>query len=87
VTRSLEPGAIDQARADLAGHPSARLGLVVYLEVPAGDRPPPLAELGQARLPVLTISPHQLLRRMAAASFAKVVRDIGNRNAHGIRAS
>ncbi len=87
VTRSLAPGIIDQARADLADHPTARLGLVVYLEAPAGDPPRPLAQPGQAGFPVLSISLQQLLGHMASASFAEVVRDIANRNAHGLRAS
>jgi hypothetical protein len=81
VTRSLAPGIIDQARADLAGHPSARLGLVVYLEVLDGDRPPSPAGPGQGGRPVLAISLQQLLRGMASASFAEVIRDIGDRNA------
>ena len=84
VTRSLAPGTIDQARADLADHPSARLGLVVYQEAPAGDRPPSPAGPGQGGRPVLAISLQQILRLMASASFAEVVRDIGNRNAHGL---
>ena len=87
VKRSLVPGAVEQVLHGLADHPSARLGLVVYLESSEGDRPPSRAELDQARFPVLIISLQQLLRRMASASFAEVVRDMRNRSAHGLRAS
>jgi hypothetical protein len=87
VKRSLMPGAIDQVLHGLADHPGTRLGLVVYLEQPEGDRPPSRAELDQARFPVLTISLQQLLRRMASASFAEVVRDMRNRSAHGLSPS
>jgi hypothetical protein len=85
VKRSLVPRAVEQVRHGLAEHPSARLGLVVYLDPPAGDRPPSGSELDQARFPVLIISLQQLLRRMASASFAEVVRDMRNRSAHGAR--
>jgi hypothetical protein len=84
VKRSLVPGAVEQVLHSLADHPSARLGLVVYLEPPAEDRASSRAELDQARFPVLVISLQQLLRRMASASFAEVVRDMRNRSAHGL---
>jgi hypothetical protein len=87
VKRSLVPGAVDQVLHGLADHPSARLGLVVYLEPSAADRPTARAELDQARFPVLIISLQQLLRRMASASFAEVVRDMRNRSAHGLSPS
>lgn len=87
VKRSLVPGAVDQVLHGFADHPSARLGLVVYLEPPAGDRSPSRAELDRARFPVLIISLQQLLRRMASASFAEVVRDMRNRSAHGLSLS
>jgi hypothetical protein len=87
VKRSLVPGAVDQVLRGLAAHPSARLGLVVYLEPPAGDRSPSRAELDQARFPVLITSLQQLIRRMASASFAEVVRDMRNRSVHGTRLS
>ncbi|HEX9352652.1 MAG TPA: hypothetical protein VF933_02380 [Streptosporangiaceae bacterium] len=87
VKRSLVPGAVDQVLHSLADHPSARLGLVVYLEPPAGDQPLSRAELDQARFPVLVISLQQLLRRMASASFAEVVRDMRNRSVHGLSPS
>ena len=87
VRRSLVPGAVDQVLHSLADHPSARLGLVVYLEPPPGDRASARAELNQARFPVLVISIQQLLRRMASASFAEVIRDMRNRSAHGLSPS
>lgn len=87
VKRSLMPGAVEQVLHGLADHPSARLGLVVYLEPPPGDQLPSREELDQARFPVLVISFQQLLRRMASASFAEVVRDMRNRSAHGLRPS
>jgi hypothetical protein len=87
VKRSLVPGAVDQVLHSLADHPSARLGLVVYLEPPAGDQPPSRAELGQTRFPVLVISLQQLLRRMASASFAEVIRDMRSRMVHGLSLS
>jgi len=87
MKRSLVPGAVDQVLRGLAAHPSARLGLVVYLEPAAGDRPPSRGELDQARFPVLVISLQELLRRMASASFAEVVRDMRNRSVHGLRPS
>ena len=87
VKRSLVPGAVDQVLHGLADHPNARLGLVVYLEPSAADRPTSRAELDQARFPVLIISLQQLLRRMASASFAEVVRDMRNRSAHGLSPS
>jgi len=87
VKRSLVLGAVEQVLHNLAAHPTARLGLVVYLEPAAGDSPPPSAELDQARFPVLVISLQQLLRRMASASFAEVVRDMRNRSVHGPRPS
>jgi len=87
VKRSLVPGAIDQVLHGLAAHPSTRLGLVVYLEPPTGDRSPSRTELDQARFPVLVISLQQLLRRMASASFAEVVRDMRNRSVHGLSPS
>lgn len=62
VERSLAPGAAGQVLDDLAGRPSARLGLVVYLDRPAGDPPPSGSEPGRRRSPVLAISVNQLLR-------------------------
>jgi hypothetical protein len=84
VKRSLVPGAVEQVLHSLADHPSARVGLLVYLEPLAEDRASSRAELDQARFPVLVISLQQLLRRMASASFAEVVRDMRNRSAHGL---
>jgi hypothetical protein len=86
IKRVLHPGAVEQVLHSLAAHPSARLGLVVYLEPPTGDAPS-RAELNQARFPVLIISLQQLLRRMASASFAEVIRDVRNRIVHGGRLS
>jgi hypothetical protein len=87
VKRSLMPGAVEQLLHGLADHPSARLGLVVYLEPPREDQPPSRTELDQARFPVLVISLQQLLRRMASASFAEAIRDLRNQSAHGLRPS
>lgn len=87
VKRSLVPGAVEQVLRSLADHPSARLGLVVYLESPPERQPLPGTELDQAMFPVLVISLQQLLRRMASASFAEVVRDLRNQSAHGLRRS
>jgi hypothetical protein len=84
VKRALVPGAVDQVLHWLGTHPTARLGLLVYLEPPAGDRPPSQTELDAARFPILIISLQQLLQRMASASFAEVVRELRNRSAHGL---
>lgn len=86
VERSLAPGAADQVLDDLAGRPSARLGLVVYLDRPSGYPPPSGSEPGPRRSPVLAISVNQLLRGMASASFAEVVRDISSQSARGLPA-
>lgn len=84
MKRSLTPGAVDQVLRALSGHPSARLALLVYLDPLAGEQPPSRAELDRAQFPVLVISLQQLIRRMASASFAEVVREMRNRSAHGL---
>jgi hypothetical protein len=81
VKRSFTPGAVDQVLRYLATHPTAHLGLVVYLEPTAGERS--WEAVVQARFPVLITSLGQLLRRMASASFAQVVLDMRNRSVHG----
>jgi hypothetical protein len=84
VRRSLRPGAVDQVMEYLYAHPSARLGLIVYLDPATGEGPPVQEELSKARFPVLAISLHQLLQQMTSASFAEVIRDMRNRIAHGL---
>jgi hypothetical protein len=83
LKRSLRPGAVDQVLCYLEAHPSARLGLLVYLDPATGEGPFVQDELSKARFPVLVISLYQLLQRMTSASFAEVIRDMRNRTAHG----
>jgi hypothetical protein len=75
--------ATSQALHALAKHPTARLALLVYLlpspdAVVAAER-----EMTRASYPVLAISLEELIRRMASASFAEVVRDLRNQSVHG----
>ena len=81
VKRSFTPGAVEQVLHYLVAHPTARLGLVVYLEPTAGEGS--REALDQTRYPVLIISLRELLRRMASASFAEVIRDMRNWSVHG----
>jgi hypothetical protein len=87
LKRVLVPGSVAQVLRLVAAHPSARLALLVYLEPAPGDSPPSRAELNEAQFPVLVISFQELIRRMASASFAEVVREMRNRSAHGQRPS
>jgi hypothetical protein len=81
VKRSVTPGAVEQLLHALGAHPTAHIGLLVYLE------PSPAAELARAQFPVLAISIQELLERMAVASFAEVLVHLRNRSVHGLEPS
>jgi hypothetical protein len=83
LRRSLRPGAVEQVLQALYAHPTARLGLLVYLDAATGEERSVPEELGMARFPVLVISLPQLLQQMRSASFAEVIRGMRNRLAHG----
>lgn len=63
--------------------PTARLALVVHLHPSYDDLASAAMETVQTPYPVLTISLEELIRRMASASFAEVVRDLRNQSVHG----
>jgi hypothetical protein len=82
VKPRLRPESTSQALRALAQHPTAKLALIVQLE-PSPDETSRATGSHRALFPVLTISFEQLIRRMAVASFAEVIRDLRNQSVHG----
>jgi hypothetical protein len=83
VKRNLLPEATSQALHALVQHPTARLALIVHLHTSHDDRASAAMKTVPTPYPVLTTSLEELIRRMASASFAEVVRDLRNQSVHG----
>jgi hypothetical protein len=81
IKRQLVPAAVDQLRAYVGSQRPIRLGLLVVLEEPTDDALRRAMPGGW--FPVLVISLRNLVEKLGAQSFARVVTDLRNRAVHG----